>query len=134
MQQQQHYNQPQQQGPSFERPPGPVLNGGLYTGAPFAPGAAWANVPVTPDAGFYNFANLATLPSALPLAQAHVPGGGLRPGNNTPLLPPDIAAARVGPLNSICIPDARLELRAGDPQLAPDPDAARGYAGGFAYL
>ena len=30
--------------------------------------------------------------------------------------------------------DARLELRAGDPQLAPDPDAARGYAGGFAYL
>lgn len=26
-----------------------AMNGGLYTGQSFAPGAAWANVPVEPD-------------------------------------------------------------------------------------
>jgi hypothetical protein len=125
--------QQQQQGASFVLPPPPTLNGGLYTGQPFAPDAPWRNFPVTPDAGYYNFANLATLPTALPIAQHHVPGGGLRPGNNTPLLPPDFASSRIQELNAVCIPDARLATAAAD-ALKLDPDAARGYAGGYAYL
>jgi len=55
------------------------LNGGLYTGEPFAPGAKWGNVPVVPDADTYT----------QNLASANPPPGGLavlpsfnRPGNN----------------------------------------------------
>jgi hypothetical protein len=29
--------------------PASEVNGGLYTGAPFARGAGWANVPIAPD-------------------------------------------------------------------------------------
>ena len=118
---------------TYVPPPGPSLNGGLYTGQPFAQGAPWRNYPVAPDAGYYNFTNLPSVPSALPIAQHMVPGGGLRPGNNTPLLPPYLAGSRIGPLNVICLPDARVKLQADQPQVL-DPDVARGYAGGFAYL
>jgi hypothetical protein len=106
---------------------------GLVHRPALRPDAPWRNFPVTPDAGYYNFANLATLPTALPIAQHHVPGGGLRPGNNTPLLPPDFASSRIQELNAVCIPDARLATAAAD-ALKLDPDAARGYAGGYAYL
>lgn len=59
--------------------PGPSVNGGLYTGAPFAPGAAWGNVAVTPDADTYT----------QNLQSANPPPGGMfipsstRPGNNS---------------------------------------------------
>ena len=33
-----------------------------------------------------------------------VPGGGLRPGNNTPLLPSDYADNRIANLDAICVP------------------------------
>lgn len=112
-------------------PPAPTLNGGLYTGAPFAADAPWRNFPVTPDAGFYNFTNLSTLSTALPMAQSMVPGGGLRPGNNTPLMPSEITSSRIKSLNAVCMPDSRTAP--GKAQQV-DPDQARGYAGGFMYL
>ena len=85
-------------------PPPPTLNGGLYTGKPFEQGAPWANVPVTPDAGFYNFGNLRGVASAPKAARYMVPGGGLRPGNNTPLLPAEFANGRIANLNAVCVP------------------------------
>ena len=117
----------------YTPPPGPTPNGGLYTGQPFAPDAPWRNFPVVPDAGYYNFTNLSSVPSALPMAQYMVPGGGLRPGNNTPLLPAALTGSRVSPLNAICLPDVGLQLQAGLPQVQ-DADVARGFAGGFSYL
>jgi hypothetical protein len=45
--------------PSYAQAPGPTpappraLNGGLYTGASFAPRAPWANVPLEPDSNVY---------------------------------------------------------------------------------
>ena len=114
-------------------PPGPSLNAGLYTGQPFQPDAPWRNYPVAPDAGYYNFTNLSTVPTALPLAQHMVPGGGLRPGNNTPLLPQYLTNSRINPLNAICLPDVSTKLESGTPQVQ-DADLARGYSGGFAYL
>lgn len=61
-------------------PPKPKLNGGLYTGEPFAKGAAWANVPVVPDIDYMIHQNLR---SANPPLEAlfHYPGT-VRPGNN----------------------------------------------------
>lgn len=90
----------------FVPPPAPSLNGGLYTGAPFAPNAPWRNYPVKPDAGYYNFGSLAQVPSAPPAAKYMVPGGGLRAGNNTPLIPPEFANSRVNSLNALCIPSS----------------------------
>ena len=85
--------------------PQPSLNGGLYTGTPFESNAAWRNRPVAPDAGYYNFGSLRDTP-APPAAMYMVPGGGLRPGNNTPLLPPDYTENRIANLNAICVPTA----------------------------
>ncbi len=64
--------------------PPPSLNGGLYTGRPFAADAPHRNFPVAPDAGYMTFHNLrgaAPPPDAICQPPA---GGGLRPGNNTP--------------------------------------------------
>ena len=84
--------------------PKPSPNGGLYTGAPASPpGAPWGAHPVAPDAGYYNFGSLRGT-SAPPAAMYMVPGGGLRPGNNTPLLPAEYIKGRVEPLNAICVP------------------------------
>jgi hypothetical protein len=89
---------------SFVMPP-PSLNGGLYTGQPFAEGAPWRNFPALPDSGFLlNTALQSAHPP--PGAQYHVPGGGLRPGNNTPVLPRQmLASGRVQDLNLYCAPD-----------------------------
>jgi hypothetical protein len=86
-------------------PSPPQLNGGLYVGAPFAPQAPWGNVQVTPDAGAMN---LITLSSAgpPPMGRYHLPGGGLRPGNNTPLLPTSWTQNRFTDIGLVCIPDA----------------------------
>lgn len=66
-------------------PPKPSLNGGLYTGEPFAPGAAYANVPVIPDVSYMIHYNLR---SAKPPFDAifQYPGGN-RPGNNYQAMP-----------------------------------------------
>ena len=48
------------------------LNGGRYTGEPYAPGAGWANVPITPESDVH-------LKDAF--ARNHIPGGN-RAGNN----------------------------------------------------
>jgi hypothetical protein len=92
---------------SFVPPPPPSLNGGLYTGEPFQKGAAWANVPAAPDAGNYNFNVLpASVPSMPVAAMYHLPGGGYRPGNNTPMLPDSFSGSRVPTINALCVPDA----------------------------
>lgn len=61
-------------------PPKPSLNGGLYTGVPFAPGAPWGNVQVTPDAGYMTHYNLRTA-NPPPGAIYQYPGAN-RPGNS----------------------------------------------------
>ena len=60
--------------------PPPALNGGLYTGDPFKPGAPYANVPLTPDAGFLTNVALRTANPPPGATEQHVIG--LRPGNN----------------------------------------------------
>jgi hypothetical protein len=90
----------------YSRPPPPSLNGGLYTGEPFRKGAPWANVPATPDAGHLMTVAMQGLcdPPPPPGAELHIPGGGWRPGNNTPLLPPGSAQSRFPELNLTCPP------------------------------
>ena len=58
-----------------------ALNGGLYTGEPFAMGAPWGNVPITPEANVLVGAALHSA-NPPPRAMAHVPGN-TRIGNNT---------------------------------------------------
>lgn len=82
--------------------PGPALNGGLYTGTPFTRDAPWRNFPVEPEAGVYAFDNLRTIAPAAALYM--LPGGGLRPGNNTPMMPSEFATNRIPQLNAICVP------------------------------
>jgi len=106
---------------TFTPPPPASLNGGLYTGEPFAKGAPWANVPVLPDSGVYSFTNLPT--SAPRLAKYMLPGGGIRPGNSTPLIPSEFSSQRVKHMNAICIPATPLPP-AGDACLG---EAYRGY-------
>ena len=62
------------------------LNGGLFTGEPFAEGAPYANVPVIPDASYVIHYNLRSA-NAPEDAYYQYPGGGNRPGNNTALMP-----------------------------------------------
>ena len=120
----------QQQQPTlgYTAPPPPSLNGGLYTGAPFAEGAPWRNFPVAPDAGYYNFGSLREVASAPTSARYMMPGGGLRPGNNTPLLPSDFANSRIVNLNAICIPPGAFVPSTADPM-----EDNRGFRG-MAYL
>lgn len=66
-------------------PPMPVLNGGLYTGEPFAKDAPYANIPLVPDAGYMTHYNLK---SANPPDDARYQyPGGPRPGNNVQPMP-----------------------------------------------
>ena len=61
-------------------PPSP-LNGGLYTGEPFARDAPWRNFPVVPCTAYLNHYNLR---SAQPPIQAiYQTGAYVRPGNNS---------------------------------------------------
>lgn len=81
---------PYQHG-NYVPPPPLKLNGGLYTGEPFAKDAPWGNVPVVADVDYMIQHNLR---SANPPVQAlfQYPGG-VRPGNNyqaqTGLIKPD---------------------------------------------
>lgn len=89
-----------------EPAPGPALNGGLYGGRPFPPDAPWRNFPAPPEAGQYMHGG-ALAAVRPPGAQHHVPGGGQRPGNNTPMLPPEVVrnATRFPGLSVVCAPD-----------------------------
>lgn len=111
---------------TFVPPPPPSLNGGLYTGTPFDPNGGWRNYPVPPDAGNYQFGSLTGVSSAPVAARYMMPGGGLRPGNNTPLVPQDYAGSRIDDLNAICVPQNAYAPR-------PDPDANHGFRG-YSYL
>jgi hypothetical protein len=141
MQQPQHMQPLQQQQagaaaaaapPNYTALPPPSLNGGLYTGTPFTSGAPWGNVPVTPDAGWYNFVNLPNRsgdsPAPLMAAMYQVPGGGLRPGNNTPMRPSASVASRIPALHALCVPDAAYTATA-----APTKNEVGGFRE-FAYL
>lgn len=69
----------------FVPPPQPSLNGGLYTGQPFAPGAPWANVPVTPEGTYMTHVNLRS--AHPPPGASHQYAGSIRPGNNLQQMP-----------------------------------------------
>jgi hypothetical protein len=93
MQQRQQQQQQQKRAPS-----------GVATSAPWGSTAA-----VPPDAGYYSFVGFPAAddaPRALPAAAFQVPGGGLRPGNNTPLRPQQSQSSRVPWLHAACVPDA----------------------------
>ena len=83
-----------------------ALNGGLYTGEPFAPGAKYANFPVKPTAAYWVSENLKSAnPPSRALSQLQA---GYRPENNTDDQIPDIGYFRgdfatFGPLNTYCI-------------------------------
>ena len=88
-------------------PPQPSLNGGLYTGAPFAPGAPWGNVSVVPDAGYMIHYNLRSA-NPPPGAIYQYPGS-LRPGNNyTPMH--GIVKLPGKPYNMYCIDDNETKI------------------------
>lgn len=85
-------------------PPSPSLNGGLYTGEPFQKEAPWGNVPITPDSGVIMFNHL---PSSSPLeARYMMPGGGIRPGNNMPILQKGYQLKMIDDLNMTCVPES----------------------------
>ena len=89
-------------------PPPPSLNGGLYTGEPFMKDAPWRNFPATPDAGYLTNVNLLAGGNRPPWqALYHIPGGGVRPGNNTPYFPADMAGGckRLPTLNIVGVPN-----------------------------
>jgi len=65
----------------YQKLPPPTLNGGLYTGEPFAPGAPWRNFPATPDVSYMIHHNLRSAHPPLE-ALTHYPAGNFRPGNN----------------------------------------------------
>lgn len=77
-------------GYSYIEDPSPVpvpprqVNGGLYTGAPFAPNAPWGNVPIEPEAHKMAQAAIA-LGGAQPRTAAMMPTAP-RPGNNEVVL------------------------------------------------
>lgn len=70
---------------SYVPPPPPSLNGGLYTGEPFKKGAPYANIPVTPDAGYMIHYNLRS--ANPPLDALFQYPGNIRPGNNFQTMP-----------------------------------------------
>lgn len=97
--------------PGYVPPPARALNGGLFTGEPFASGAPWANVPVVPDAEYMTHVNLR---SARPPVQAlfQYPGN-TRPGNNylekVGHVPYENKEFTDAPYNFTCIPCERIK-------------------------
>jgi hypothetical protein len=80
---QQHQQQAAMLG--YAPPPPPSLNGGLYTGEPFAAGAPWRNFPATPDGVYLTSVNLAS--ANPPPGATNQFQGSIRPGNNYMELP-----------------------------------------------
>jgi hypothetical protein len=65
--------------------PGPSLNGGLFTGEPFAKGAPWGNVPVVPEGDYLTNVNLQSADPPPGATYQYV--GSVRLGNNHPRMP-----------------------------------------------
>jgi hypothetical protein len=65
--------------------PNAPLNGGLYTGEPFAKGAPWANVPIVPDTDYMIHVALKSA-NPPPDALFQYPGYN-RQGNNNQAMP-----------------------------------------------
>jgi len=88
-------------------PPQPSLNGGLYTGQSFAPGAPWGVVPVVPDAGHmihYNLRSADPPPGAI-----YQYPGSIRPGNNfTPMY--GIVKLPDKPFDMYCINEKEADI------------------------
>ena len=96
---------------TYVPPPPRALNGGLYTGEPFAKDAPWANVPVVPDVDYMTNVNLR---SAHPPTQAlYQYPGNTRPGNNfqanTGLQQYTGDRGFTAPYNFSCIPCANMK-------------------------
>jgi hypothetical protein len=110
---------------TYVPPPQPSLNGGLYTGEAFKQDALWRNFPATPDAGYMNFVNLRRNGNPPPMAVYHLPGGGLRPGNNTPILPSLwLQQGRVPGMGMLCIPQSDINEK----RPLPEQDTFAKYA------
>jgi len=67
--------------------PKPSHNGGHYTGKPFIPGAAHSNIPMLPDITYTTHIGLRSVDPPPPPEAFYHYASGIRPGNNTPLLP-----------------------------------------------
>ena len=93
-----------------ELPP-PALNGGLYTGEPFAKNASWRNFPVRPETVNVIYNNLRSMNIPPEEALYLFPGGGIRPGNNMPELPLEyVNTLRYSHTNEMCIPRSASKL------------------------
>lgn len=78
-------------------PPPPSLNGGLYSGEPFAAKAPYGNIPVVPDVGYMIHYNLRSA-NPPPGAIFQFPGN-IRPGNNYQSMP---GVRRASNYNLLC--------------------------------
>lgn len=83
-----------------------AVNGGWFTGEPFAKDATYGNVEVIPDAGYMIHYNLAS--AKPPTAALYQYPGGIRPGNNFQTMP----GTKLNPTYQILVNDA--ECRTSD--------------------
>lgn len=92
-------------------PEQPALNGGLYTGEPFMKNAPWRNFPSRPEVCNMIYNNLRRMNVPPSEALYHFPGGGLRPGNNTPELPSEyLKTVTKSDTNHMCVPKPRQDM------------------------
>jgi hypothetical protein len=88
--------------------PPPALNGGLYTGQPFAKDAPWGNIPVRPTSAYMINQNLRSS-SIAPIGALFQMTAGYRAGNNSCDLMPGVTRftgdENFGPFRDIlCLP------------------------------
>lgn len=98
-----YHSYPVSKDPETQGIPPRALNGGLFTGEPFAKNAPWGNVPVIPDVSYMTQFNLRSA-NPPPGAVFHYPGT-VRPGNNEPDMP---GIERNNIFNQQCVSDASI--------------------------
>jgi hypothetical protein len=99
-----------------------ALNGGLYTGEPFAKDAQYANIPVLPFSAYWANENLKSVTNAPQQAFFQMQAG-FRPGNNSDPNIPGIEYIggdfkTFGPINGYCVP-AICEIKGYKNDLVP---------------
>lgn len=105
---------PVPQRATYLPPPPPSLNGGLYTGEPFLPGAPWRNFPAVPDSSYLVHVNLRSAHPP-PGAQFQYPAAGHRPGNNySPM--PGVRPMEAPLRDVLCVPNPCAPVPAPAPQ------------------